>query len=222
MTERGSRNIILLGAPGSGKGTQAARLTERLGVPAVSTGDIFRANIAEGTALGKEAKGYMDRGELVPDAVVIAIALDRIDANDCRNGFLLDGFPRTTEQADALDRHLAAAGRGIDGVLLLDVPTEELVRRISGRRVCRSCGASYHVTDIPPARAGLCDACDGALYARDDDNEETVRNRIEVYNVNTAPLTAYYEERKLLLRIAASGASGPDAVFADILKALRA
>ncbi|MDR2088209.1 MAG: adenylate kinase [Clostridiales Family XIII bacterium] len=212
-------NLIVLGAPGSGKGTQAAKLTKRFGIPAVSTGDIFRANIAKGTALGKEAKGYMDRGELVPDAIVIAIALDRIDEADCRAGFLLDGFPRTTEQADALGAHLAAAGRAIDKVLLMEVPTEELVRRITGRRVCGACGASYHVTDIPPAREGLCDVCGGALQRRDDDAEETVRNRIEVYNENTAPLAAYYEKKNLLARIGTETA-GPDAVFAEIVKAL--
>jgi adenylate kinase len=212
-------NLILLGAPGSGKGTQSARISARFGVPAVSTGDIFRANIANGTELGKRAKGYMDRGELVPDEIVIAIALDRIDADDCKAGFLLDGFPRTTEQAEALEAHLAVAGRAIDKAVLLDVDAEELVRRIAGRRICEACGASYHVTDIPPAKEGVCDACGGALFRRDDDEEKTVRNRIEVYNANTAPLVNYYGEKGLLLRIA-SGAAGPDVVFADIVKAL--
>jgi adenylate kinase len=212
-------NLIILGAPGSGKGTQAAKLTKRFGIPAISTGDIFRANIAKGTPLGKEAKAYMDRGALVPDAIVIAIALDRIDEADCRAGFLLDGFPRTIEQADALGAHLSAAGRAIDRVLLLDVSTEELVRRISGRRVCDACGASYHVPNIPPAREGVCDACGGALSRRDDDEEATVRNRIEVYNANTAPLAAYYDEKKLLVRVR-DKTGGPDAAFADIVKAL--
>jgi adenylate kinase len=212
-------NLIILGAPGSGKGTQAARISERFGVPSISTGDIFRANIANGTELGKQAKAYMDRGELAPDAIVIAIATDRIDADDCKTGFLLDGFPRTTVQADALDAHLTAAGRRIDKVILLDVDTKELVRRIAGRRVCETCGASYHVTDIPPAREGVCDACGGALKKRSDDEEATVGNRIDVYNANTAPLVAYYDEKRLLVRIA-SGASGPDDVFADIVKAL--
>ncbi|MDR2356040.1 MAG: adenylate kinase [Clostridiales Family XIII bacterium] len=221
MTERKGKNLILLGAPGSGKGTQAAKLTGLLGIPSVSTGDIFRENIARGTALGKEAKAYMDRGELVPDAIVIAIALERIDEADCREGFLLDGFPRTTEQADALERHLTAAGRAIDRVFLMDVPTEELVRRISGRRVCKDCGASYHVTNIPPAREGFCDLCGGALRKRGDDEEETVRNRIEVYNANTAPLVAYYDEKKLLSRINGM-TTGPDVVFEEIRKALRA
>jgi adenylate kinase len=212
-------NLIILGAPGSGKGTQAAKITKRFDIPSVSTGDIFRANIAKGTALGKEAKAYMDRGELVPDAIVIAIALDRIDEADCKAGFLLDGFPRTIEQADALEKHLAAAGRRIDKVLFIEVSTEELVHRISGRRVCDACGASYHVTNIPPAREGVCDACGGALQRREDDDEATVRNRIEVYNVNTAPLAAYYDEKGLLVRLA-SETEGPDAVFAEILKAL--
>jgi adenylate kinase len=214
-------NLILLGAPGSGKGTQAARLAKRFGIPAVSTGDMFRANIAQGTALGKEAKAYTDRGELVPDAIVIGLALARIDEADCRDGFLFDGFPRTTEQADALGLHLAAAGKAIDRVFLMDVSTEELVLRITGRRVCKDCGASYHVTNIPPARAGLCDLCGGTLGKRGDDDEETVRNRIEVYNANTAPLAAYYDDRKLLLRIRGETA-GPDAVFEEICKALRA
>jgi adenylate kinase len=214
-------NLIVLGAPGSGKGTQAARISARFGVPAISTGDIFRANIANGTELGKRAKGYMDRGELVPDEIVIAIALDRIDKDDCEAGFLLDGFPRTTEQADALGAHLAAAGRTIDKVILLDVETEELVRRIAGRRVCKTCGASYHVTNIPPAKEGVCDACGGALFRRSDDEEEAVRNRIEVYNVNSAPLVAYYVAKHLLVRVAAKE-DGPDAVFADIAKALGA
>jgi adenylate kinase len=212
-------NLIILGAPGSGKGTQASRLTAHFGVPAVSTGDIFRANIAKGTALGKEAKAYMDRGELVPDSVVIAIALDRIDEADCEGGFLLDGFPRTIEQADALDAHLTAKGRAVDKVLFMEVSTEELVRRISGRRVCDACGASYHVTNIPPAREGVCDVCGGALKRRGDDEEATVRNRIEVYNANTAPLAARYDEKGLLVRVA-SEAGSPDAVFADIVKAL--
>jgi adenylate kinase len=212
-------NLILLGAPGSGKGTQSVRISTRFDVPAVSTGDIFRANITKGTALGKQAKVYMDRGELVPDEIVIAIALDRTDADDCKTGFLFDGFPRTTEQADALGEHLAALGRAIDKVILLDVGSEELVRRIAGRRVCGDCGASYHVTDIPPAKADVCDACGGALKKRDDDAEETVRNRIGVYNENTAPLVAYYDAKGLLARIAAE-TGGPDAVFADIVKAL--
>ncbi|MDR1572901.1 MAG: adenylate kinase [Clostridiales Family XIII bacterium] len=218
MTKR-SVNLILLGAPGSGKGTQSAKLSARFGIPAVSTGDIFRANIANKTTLGKQAKGYMDRGELVPDAIVIAIALDRIDADDCKAGFLFDGFPRTTEQADALGAHLAAFGRAIDKVFLLDVETEELVRRIAGRRVCEACGASYHVTNLPPAREGACDTCGGALIRRGDDEEETVRNRIAVYNANTAPLAAYYSAKNLLVRIP-SEAAGPDAVFANIVKAL--
>jgi adenylate kinase len=217
MTER-SMNLIILGAPGSGKGTQAAKITKRFGVPAISTGDIFRANIANGTELGKKAKAYMDRGELVPDEIVIAIALDRIDKDDCGEGFHLDGFPRTTEQAEALGKHLASRGSAIDKALLIDVPAAELVKRIAGRRVCGSCGASYHVTDIPPAKEGVCDVCDGTLERRDDDEEETVRNRIGVYNANTTPLIEYYSEKRLLVRV--DGTTGPEGVFADIVKAL--
>jgi adenylate kinase len=211
-------NLIILGAPGSGKGTQAAKITKRFGVPAISTGDIFRANIANGTELGKKAKAYMDRGELVPDEIVIAIALDRIDKDDCGEGFLLDGFPRTTEQAEALGKHLASRGKMIDKALLIDVPAEELVKRIAGRRVCGACGASYHVTDIPPAKEGVCDACGGTLERRDDDEAETVRNRIGVYNANTAPLVEYYSAKGFLVRV--DGTTGPDGVFADIVKAL--
>ncbi|MDR1245526.1 MAG: adenylate kinase [Clostridiales Family XIII bacterium] len=211
-------NLIILGAPGSGKGTQAVKLTKRFGVPAISTGDIFRANIAGGTELGKKAKAYMDRGELVPDEIVIAIALDRIDECDCKDGFLLDGFPRTTEQADALERHLAVSGRSLDKVILIDVPADELVRRIAGRRTCADCGASYHIPDILPAKDGVCDVCGGELKRRSDDNEATVRNRIEVYNANTAPLVDYYGAKTLLARIA--GTTGPDNVFADTVKAL--
>jgi adenylate kinase len=219
---RNVMNLILLGAPGSGKGTQSSRIEARFGVPAVSTGDIFRANVANGTALGNRAKAYMDRGELVPDEITIAIALDRIDADDCNEGFLLDGFPRTTEQADALEKHLAAFGRAVSKVILLEVSEEELVRRLAGRRVCKDCGASYHVTNIPPAKEGVCDVCNGALHKRDDDEEETVRNRIGVYNANTAPLVAYYDAKGLLVRVVAEAAGpvGPDAIFADIVKAL--
>jgi adenylate kinase len=209
---------IILGAPGSGKGTQAARITERYGVPAVSTGDIFRMNISKGTELGRKAKAHMDKGELVPDELVIAIALDRIGAEDCKGGFLLDGFPRTTPQAEALDRHLAGAGAKLDKALLLEVPPSELVKRLTGRRVCGACGASFHVSNIPPARDGVCDACGGALFQRSDDDEETAKNRIAVYNAQTAPLTAYYAAAGLLARI--DGTGSPEAVFEDIVEAL--
>jgi adenylate kinase len=213
-------NLIILGAPGSGKGTQAARITKRFGVTAISTGDIFRANIANGTELGKKAKEYMDRGELVPDEVVIAIALDRIDADDCKDGFLLDGFPRTTKQADALEAHLGASGKHIDKAILIDVSTEELIRRISGRRICRGCGASYNIPNIPPAKEGVCDACGGELYRRKDDEGETVRNRIEVYNANTVPLVDYYDAKGRLARITDTSGTSPDVVFEEIVKAL--
>jgi adenylate kinase len=211
-------NLIILGAPGSGKGTQAVRITKRFGIPAISTGDIFRANISGGTELGRKAKAYMDRGELVPDEIVIAIATDRLDGDDCGEGFLLDGFPRTVGQADALERHLSVSGRSVDRAILVDVPTEELVRRIAGRHTCANCGASYHIPDMPPAKDGVCDGCGGELRKRSDDEESTVRNRIEVYNTNTAPLVDYYSTKKLLVRI--TGTGGADAVFADIVRAL--
>jgi adenylate kinase len=211
-------NLIILGAPGSGKGTQSFRITKRLGVPGISTGDIFRANISRGTELGNKAKTYMERGELVPDDIVIAVALDRIGKDDCKNGFLLDGFPRTMEQAKALDRRLDADGKSLDRAILIDVPTDELVRRIAGRRICEACGISYQVPDIPPAREGLCDVCGGELKKRGDDDEAKVRTRIEVYNASTAPLVDYYDAKNLIVRIV--GTTGTDAVFADIVKAL--
>jgi adenylate kinase len=211
-------NLIILGAPGSGKGTQAARIRKRLGVPSISTGDIFRDNISRGTELGKEARIYIEHGELVPDDIVISIALDRIDEDDCKNGFLLDGFPRTMEQAKALERHLTASGRSLDRALLIDVPTDELVYRIVGRFICSDCGISYHVPDMPPARDGVCDACGGELKKRGDDNEVKVRTRIEVYKASTVPLVDYYGAKNLIVRIV--GTTGPDAVFADIVKAL--
>ncbi|MDR1572666.1 MAG: adenylate kinase [Clostridiales Family XIII bacterium] len=210
--------ILLLGAPASGKGTQAARIAERFGIPAISTGDIFRTNIRNGTALGMKAKSFMDRGELVPDGLVIDIALDRLGGEDCAKGFILDGFPRTPEQANALDEHLAEKGAALDGALLIDTPESELISRITGRRTCEKCGAGYHVANIPPAREGICDVCGGGLSQRDDDSAETAMKRIGVYNSQTAPLIEHYRARGALLRV--DGAKSPDRVFADILEAL--
>ena len=187
-------NLILLGPPGAGKGTQAARIVEKYNIPHISTGDIFRKNISEGTKLGKKAKEYMDRGELVPDSLVIEIATDRLTEDDCADGFLLDGFPRTVEQAVALDAFLGGRGEKINHVLDIDVPKEELMTRLIGRRVCKECGATYHVTNMPPAKEGICDKCGGELIQRADDTEATVENRIEVYNQQTMPLVEYYKK----------------------------
>jgi adenylate kinase len=213
-----SANVIILGAPGSGKGTQAARLTARLSIPAISTGDIFRENIAKGTELGKRAKAYMDKGELVPDSLVIEIAVDRLGQSDCESGFLLDGFPRTVAQAEALDSYLEGRGKKIDKVLLFNVEESILISRLTGRRVCGGCGASYHVVNIPPAKEGICDHCGAALVQRSDDNEETVRNRISVYERQTSPLIDYYKEKGVLASL--DGAMGLEALFDEIVKLL--
>ncbi|MGN0713893.1 MAG: adenylate kinase [Anaerovoracaceae bacterium] len=209
---------ILLGPPGAGKGTQAVKIVEKYSVPHISTGDIFRENIKKGTELGKKAQEYMNRGELVPDDLVIEIATTRLLEDDCKNGFLLDGFPRTVYQAEKLDEFLAAHGSKIDKVLDIAVEKEELITRLTGRRVCKACGASYHVVNIPPKTEGICDACGGELVQRADDNIETVTNRIDVYEAQTKPLVDYYEKAGNIAHI--DGATGLDNVFADIVKAL--
>lgn len=209
---------ILLGPPGAGKGTQAAKIVEKYQVPHISTGDIFRENIKNGTELGKRAKEYMDKGELVPDDLVIEIATDRLLKDDCKYGFLLDGFPRTVYQAEKLDEFLKAHDSKIDKVLDIAVEKEELMTRLTGRRVCKACGASYHVVNIPPKKEGICDVCGGPLIQRDDDNAETVANRIEVYEEQTMPLIEYYEKAGNIAHI--DGATGLDSVFSDIVKAL--
>ena len=209
---------ILLGPPGAGKGTQAAKIVEKYGVPHISTGDIFRENIKKGTELGKKAQEYMNRGELVPDDLVIEIATTRLLEDDCRNGFLLDGFPRTVYQAEKLDEFLAARGSKIDKVLDIAVEKEELITRLTGRRVCKSCGASFHVVNIPPKQEGVCDYCGGELIQRADDNLETVTNRIDVYEAQTMPLIDYYEKAGNLVHI--DGSTGLESVFADIVAAL--
>lgn len=209
---------ILLGPPGAGKGTQAAKIVEKYHIPHISTGDIFRENIKNGTELGKKAQEYMNRGELVPDDLVIEIATTRLLADDCAEGFLLDGFPRTVYQAEKLDEFLAAHGSKIDKVLDIAVEKEELMVRLTGRRVCKACGASYHVVNIPPKKEGICDVCGGPLVQRADDNAETVANRIEVYEAQTMPLIEYYEKTGNIAHI--DGATGLESVFADIVKAL--
>jgi adenylate kinase len=190
--------LILLGPPGAGKGTQAKMLTERFSIPQISTGDILRAAVKDGTPMGLKAKSFMDAGALVPDSVVVGIVQERLQKDDCRNGFILDGFPRTEAQADALATTLAALGKNLDAVLSLAVDVEALVERLTGRRTCRQCGRGYHLRFDPPSRAGHCDACGGELYQRDDDREATIRNRLGVYEAQTAPLIAYYARQGLL------------------------
>lgn len=198
--------IVLVGPPGAGKGTQAAYLAENLSIPHISTGDLFRANISQGTDLGKQAKSYMDAGNLVPDEVTIAMALDRMGQPDAANGFLLDGFPRNVFQAEALDKALTAEGLHLDAVLDLEVDEDEVVKRIAGRRVCRNDSSHvFHVTYSPPRNQGVCDECGGELYQRDDDSEETVRTRLEVYHTQTEPIIDHYREQGLVVTISALG-----------------
>ena len=198
--------IVLVGPPGAGKGTQAVRLAKTLHIPHISTGDLFRANISRKTELGKLAKSYMDKGELVPDEVTIAMAKDRMEQPDAENGFLLDGFPRNVKQAEALDEMLKAEGMKLDAVLDLEVPEEEVVKRIAGRRICRNNSAHvYHVSYKAPKHDGVCDECGGELYQRDDDSETTVRKRLEVYHTQTEPIIDYYKAQGLVVTITALG-----------------
>ncbi|SEP09741.1 adenylate kinase [Actinacidiphila rubida] len=198
--------IVLVGPPGAGKGTQAAFLAKNLSIPHISTGDLFRANINRGTDLGKQAKAYMDAGDLVPDEVTIGMAEDRLDQADAAGGFLLDGFPRNEFQARALDAYLAAHGIELDGVLDLEVPEDEVVKRIAGRRVCRNDSAHvFHVEYKQPATEGVCDVCGGELYQRSDDAEDKVRNRLEVYHRETEPIIDYYKQQDLVVTISALG-----------------
>ncbi|MCX4576906.1 adenylate kinase [Streptomyces sp. NBC_01571] len=198
--------IVLVGPPGAGKGTQAAFLAKNLGIPHISTGDLFRANISQGTELGKQAKAYMDAGNLVPDEVTIGMAKDRMEQPDAANGFLLDGFPRNVSQAEALDEMLKAEGMKLDAVLDLEVPEDEVVKRIAGRRICRKDSSHvFHVEYKKPRQDGVCDICGGELYQRDDDSEETVRTRLEVYHTQTEPIIDYYKAQGLVVTISALG-----------------
>ncbi len=201
-------NIILLGPPGAGKGTQAEKLGEIYGIPHISTGDILRENIREETELGSEARQYMNRGELVPDSVVIGIVRDRLGEPDCDKGFILDGFPRTIEQADALKKILAGMGKPIDHVVDIEVPGGVIVERLSARRVCSSCGAVKHLIYNPPRAEGVCDDCAGELYQRQDDNPETIRERLREYERKTQPLIDYYRSEGLLREVDGSGEMG--------------
>ncbi len=212
------RYIILLGPPASGKGTQAVRLREALNLPHVASGDLFRYNLKNNTELGLQAKGYMDRGELVPDAVTIAMVMARLAQPDCEGGALLDGFPRTIPQAEALGVALAGKGARVARVLNVVVPDEALIERVTGRRLCRTCGASYHVKFNPPQQPGICDIDGGELYQRDDDNAETVRNRLQVYWEQTSPLVDYYRGKGVLVDI--DGDQDIDAVTEDLLEAV--
>lgn len=209
---------ILLGPPGAGKGTQAVKIVEKYHIPHISTGDIFRENIKKGTDLGKKAQEYMNKGELVPDDLVIEIATTRLLEDDCKNGFLLDGFPRTVYQAEKLDEFLEKHGMKLDKVIDIQVEKELLLRRLTGRRVCKQCGASFHVVNIPPKEEDVCDLCHGELYQRADDNTETVNNRIEVYNNQTMPLIDYYEEAGNIIHV--DGAKDIDVLFEIIVSAL--
>jgi len=198
-------NIVLLGPPGAGKGTQAKMLVDRYGIPQISTGEILRDNLKAKTELGLEAKKYMDEGRLVPDEVVIGIIANRIREDDCQKGYMLDGFPRTVAQAEALDKILSDRGSGIDHVISIEVPSEELMGRLTGRRTCRKCGQGYHVIFDPPKNEGVCGKCGGELYQRDDDNEETVGNRLKVYADQTQPLINYYQDKGLVRSIEGVG-----------------
>lgn len=190
--------IIMLGAPGAGKGTQAKMIAKEYGIPHISTGDIFRANIKEGTELGKEAKTYMDAGQLVPDELTVKILLDRVAKDDCKDGYVLDGFPRTIPQAEVLDEALTKLGDKIDFAIDVDVLDENIVRRMGGRRACVTCGATYHIEHVPPKKEGICDTCGSELILRDDDKPETVSNRLKVYHDQTQPLIDFYTKKGVL------------------------
>lgn len=211
-------NLILLGPPGAGKGTQAKRLTADLGIPQISTGDMLREAVREGSPMGLKAKSYMDVGALVPDEVVVGIVEERIQQPDCAKGFMLDGFPRTTAQADALATMLDKKGLKLDHVVCIEADREELVKRLSGRRTCRQCMAPYHVLFNPPKKEGVCDKCGGELYQRDDDKEEAIRARLVTYESQTAPLIAYYEERGILRRV--NGLGTVEEVYERIKRAI--
>jgi adenylate kinase len=197
--------VVLVGPPGAGKGTQAQYISSNLSIPKISTGDIFRYNVSSGTELGRQAKAFMDRGDLVPDEVTIAMVSSRLQEDDAQDGFLLDGFPRTVPQAETLKKMLAEWDSRLDIVLELVVDDDEVVRRLSGRRTCRKCGRIWHVVFDPPARQGLCDDCGGELFQRDDDQEETIRHRLDVYAQQTRPLIAFYADEGTLLGIDATG-----------------
>lgn len=210
--------IVLLGAPGAGKGTQAKKLIDKYGIPQISTGDILRQNVAKGTPLGKEAKSYMDKGELVPDRVVLGLVEDRLKKDDCKKGYILDGFPRNTAQAEALDKILASLSMSLTGALSVDVPKEDLMKRLTGRRTCKGCGQMYNIYFSAPKKEGICDKCGGALFHRDDDKEETIKRRLDVYDAQTAPLIDYYKKSGILKSV--TGVGSIDEIFSKVCSAL--
>ena len=210
--------IIMLGAPGAGKGTQAKQIAAKYSIPHISTGDIFRANIKNGTDLGKKAKEYMDKGLLVPDELVVDLVIDRFKEPDCAKGYVLDGFPRTIPQAEALDKALTAIGESVDYAINVEVPDENIVRRMGGRRACVGCGATYHIVYSPTKVEGKCDTCGGDLIIRDDDKPETVQNRLAVYHEQTQPLIDYYTKKGIIAEV--DGTQDMNDVFAAIVKIL--
>jgi len=211
-------NIVIMGLPGAGKGTQAAEIIKKYPIPHISTGDMFRLAIKNETPLGNEAKSYMDRGELVPDEVTVGIVKERLSESDAKDGFLLDGFPRTVQQAEALNEIMDELGSKIESTIYVDVPEEELMNRLTGRRICEVCGTAYHLVFNPPKQEGICDLDGGKLYQREDDNPETVQNRLEVNIKQTKPLLDFYESQGVLSRV--NGSQDIDEVFEDIKKVL--
>ena len=212
--------IIMLGAPGAGKGTQAKMIADKYSIPHISTGDIFRANIKNGTELGNKAKTYMDQGLLVPDELVVDLVVDRVAQEDCANGYVLDGFPRTIPQAESLDAALEKLGSKVDFAINVEVPDENIINRMSGRRACVACGATYHIVHIPTKVEGICDRCGKELILRDDDKPETVKKRLDVYHEQTQPLIDYYNGKDVLVEV--DGTQDMNDVFADIVKILGA
>jgi len=210
--------IVLLGAPGAGKGTQAKKLIEKYGMPQISTGDLLRAAVSAGTPLGKEAKSYMDKGDLVPDSVVLGMVAERLKQDDCKNGYILDGFPRNTAQAESLDKMLASLNMQLTAALSVDVPFEDLMKRLTGRRTCKACGQMYNIYFKAPAKEGVCDKCNGELFQRDDDKEATIKKRLEVYNAQTAPLIDYYGKKGIVKSV--SGTGSIDDIFKKVCEAL--
>ena len=208
--------IVMLGAPGAGKGTQAKRIAAKFSIPHISTGDIFRANIKNNTPLGAKAKSYMDKGELVPDELVIELIMDRFAQDDCVNGYVLDGFPRTIPQAEELDKALKSVNDNLDYAIDVEVPDDNIINRMSGRRACVNCGATYHIVHNPPKVENECDTCNGELILRDDDKPETVKNRLDVYHTQTEPLLKYYTEKGILYTV--DGTQDMDTVFDSICK----
>jgi adenylate kinase len=219
MSEQKQLNLILLGAPGAGKGTQAVTISKKLGLVHIASGDLFRKEQESGSELGKIAKSYMEKGQLVPDEITVKMVLGRISSPDCAKGVILDGFPRTLQQASALDKALSAEGKNISEVLYIKVSNEELLRRLSGRWICRNCQTPYNIVELPPKVSGKCDRCGGELYQRADDTEETARKRLDVYFAQTAPLIKYYTEAGKLVEI--DGEKSVDKVGSDLIAAIQ-